>query len=195
MCESTVRPLSRPQQTTPVAPFLTDAVTLKLVPKRKKKKVGECRRSTSSSARLTLRMIARRLSAHSALTTNLLSHLQRRASSGLRRCRRLMSFRGRRRARVSLGGWAAQGVDDLATRHFQRCTPPPLSPSHPLTNRAPHPPPQECCIFHKQRSFGDWSDGEDSDGECCGPAGDGKPDQQQPPAAPPPGPPAPPPGA
>jgi hypothetical protein len=27
----------------------------------------------------------------------------------------------------------------------------------------------ECCIFHKQRVFGEWSDGEDSDQECCKP--------------------------
>lgn len=26
-------------------------------------------------------------------------------------------------------------------------------------------PSVECCIFHKQKSFGDWSD-DDSDGEC-----------------------------
>ncbi|GBF99603.1 hypothetical protein Rsub_12067 [Raphidocelis subcapitata] len=52
---------------------------------------------------------------------------------------------------------------------------------------------KKCCIFHKQRSWGDWSDGEDSDGECaCGP-GDGKPDQQQPPQQPK-GPPPPQPG-
>lgn len=24
----------------------------------------------------------------------------------------------------------------------------------------------ECCIFHKQRQFGEWSDDEDSDVEC-----------------------------
>jgi len=24
----------------------------------------------------------------------------------------------------------------------------------------------ECCIFHKRRQFGDWSDDEDSDAEC-----------------------------
>ena len=27
-------------------------------------------------------------------------------------------------------------------------------------------PPAECCIFHRQRSFGEWSDEEDSDFEC-----------------------------
>ena len=27
-------------------------------------------------------------------------------------------------------------------------------------------PRAECCIFHKQRAFGEWSDGEDSDAEC-----------------------------
>lgn len=25
---------------------------------------------------------------------------------------------------------------------------------------------KKCCIFHKQRAFGEWSDGEDSDAEC-----------------------------
>ncbi|GAX83928.1 hypothetical protein CEUSTIGMA_g11352.t1 [Chlamydomonas eustigma] len=28
---------------------------------------------------------------------------------------------------------------------------------------------KKCCIFHKQRVFGEWSDGEDSDQECCKP--------------------------
>lgn len=25
---------------------------------------------------------------------------------------------------------------------------------------------KKCCIFHKQRNFGEWSDGEDSEEEC-----------------------------
>lgn len=30
----------------------------------------------------------------------------------------------------------------------------------------------ECCIFHRQRQFGEWSDEEDSDAECeCGEPG------------------------
>lgn len=34
---------------------------------------------------------------------------------------------------------------------------------------------KKCCIFHKQRVFGDWSDDDDSDMECdCGP-GDNPP--------------------
>lgn len=38
---------------------------------------------------------------------------------------------------------------------------------------------KKCCIFHKRRTFGDWSDGEDSDDECgCGPGEGGKPDQE-----------------
>lgn len=39
----------------------------------------------------------------------------------------------------------------------------------------------ECCIFHKQKSFGDWSD-DDSDDECkdCNKAiGNDKPDDKQ----------------
>lgn len=33
---------------------------------------------------------------------------------------------------------------------------------------------KKCCIFHKQRVFGEWSDDEDSDSECaqCIPAKD-----------------------
>ncbi|KAI8462413.1 MAG: phosphatase inhibitor-domain-containing protein [Monoraphidium minutum] len=44
---------------------------------------------------------------------------------------------------------------------------------------------KKCCIFHKQRPFGEWSDDEDSDRECeCGPDGGKQPgggDQQPPP--------------
>ncbi|PSC71173.1 phosphatase 1 regulatory subunit 11-like [Micractinium conductrix] len=44
---------------------------------------------------------------------------------------------------------------------------------------------KKCCIFHRQRQFGEWSDEEDSDAECdCPdgeqPAGSGQPPQQQP---------------
>lgn len=41
---------------------------------------------------------------------------------------------------------------------------------------------KKCCIFHKQRKFGEWSDGEDSDQECdCGPMAmaSRQPSQQQ----------------
>ena len=31
----------------------------------------------------------------------------------------------------------------------------------------------ECCIFHKSRPFGEWSDGEDSDRECDDSCADG----------------------
>lgn len=51
---------------------------------------------------------------------------------------------------------------------------------------APAPPcAAECCIFHRQRQFGEWSDDEDSDAECdeCGEGGS-QPAQQ--PQAPPP---------
>jgi hypothetical protein len=40
-----------------------------------------------------------------------------------------------------------------------RAAPPPLADP-------PRPPAAECCIFHKQRPFGEWSDDEDSDSEC-----------------------------
>ena len=42
-------------------------------------------------------------------------------------------------------------------------------------------PPTECCIFHRQRQWGDWSDDEDSDAECDCPDGDGG---EQPPPPP-----------
>lgn len=44
---------------------------------------------------------------------------------------------------------------------------------------------KKCCIFHRQRQFGEWSDDEDSDAECdeCGEGGS-QPAQQ--PQAPPP---------
>lgn len=43
----------------------------------------------------------------------------------------------------------------------------------------------ECCIFHRRRHFGDWSDDDDSagdsDGECdCGPGQDGAAQPNQP---------------
>lgn len=55
---------------------------------------------------------------------------------------------------------------------------------HPLAvfTLPTHPMNAECCIFHRQRQFGEWSDGEDSDAECgeCGEGG------EQPQQAPPP---------
>lgn len=61
-----------------------------------------------------------------------------------------------------------------------------ITPPYPASAR---PASTECCIFHKQRAFGEWSDDDDSDKERgeCGEPGGGKPDQQptpQPPPAP-----------
>jgi protein phosphatase 1 regulatory subunit 11 len=45
---------------------------------------------------------------------------------------------------------------------------------------------KKCCVFHRARAFGEWSDGEDSDAECseCGPDGGAAAPPPPPPAAP-----------
>jgi hypothetical protein len=62
-------------------------------------------------------------------------------------------------------------VRPAAFAHALSLTRPPSSFPHPQQTN-----PTECCIFHKQRAFGEWSDSEDSGCDECGP----------PPPAPPP---------
>lgn len=71
-----------------------------------------------------------------------------------------------------------------------RSTLAPLLPSALLHGQSadascPAPLCAECCIFHRQRQFGEWSDDEDSDAECdeCGEGSSQPPEQPQ---APPP---------
>lgn len=113
-----------------------------------------------------------------------------RASNGPRMCPRLMSFQAKRRARVSRG-WCCCFLPCLPPARRQQQRQPPSSglPCCVVADTPlPHPCHAECCIFHKQRQFGEWSDDEDSDAECgCGPGGDQQP-QQPPGPVPPPGP-------